>query len=124
MRKKKNQRSLQKLRTMISIESVSVPVGGQMIAVNLTNKGQEIIREPSGLLLFSDVVSQEWIEYDKIPGWNYSLTNSHFNPIFWDPDEELVIYINLDIPLITGYHRITIATTNGITDSYLWDYQN
>ena len=57
-----------------------------------------------------------------IPGWQFTLIPTVYNPGFWDPGEDLVINITLSLALDPGYYIFTVASLNGIIDSYQWFY--
>ena len=120
---RKFDRELLKMRTKIEIVDVNVHPNRKILYFNINNIGQENIRNPTNLSVFCDVVADEWYPfYDNAPGWTYSITPSIRNPLFWDPDETLMMTIELVDRINSGTYILVVATPNGVTDTFQWTY--
>ena len=116
-------RLFEKSRTNFTINNVSITIAGNSLNLTVTNTGQEIIRYPEKLTVLSDIMPNYWLDYgEMIPGWQFTLIPTVYNPGFWDPGEDLVINITLSLALDPGYYIFTVASLNGIIDSYQWFY--
>ncbi len=120
---RKFNREYLKMRTKIEIVNVDVSANRKFLYFDINNTGQESIQNPANLSVFFDVVAEEWYHFDdNAPGWTYSITPLVRNPVFWDPDETLMMTILLVDRINSGTYYLVVATPNGVTDTFQWIY--
>ena len=119
----KQSREFDQINSDINISNVSVTPGGSILNVTILNTGKTSIKNISAIVLISDVITGYVVTNDSIiSNWNYTISSYSYNRLYWDPDEILLIYIDVLSVITIGNHYLRISLPNGVTDINQWSY--